>query len=425
MSPAATPLPALDTAPLALVVDLVRSGRARTRRDLVALSGLPRKAVAQRVDQALELGLLEHGDLAPSEGGRQARTLRFHAGAGHVYGVLMGASEITAAVLDLSGTVLDSEHLDWSVETGPEPTMKQVDGLLETLAERTGADTPWAIGVGLPGPVEFATGKLVAPPIMPGWDGFSARSWLRDHHDAPVWVDNDTNLMALGEWSRGTPHDGRDMLYIKVGTGIGAGLVTHGRLLRGEHGAAGDIGHIRVTDDPGTVCRCGRTGCLEAVVGGWALLREATARAAEGPAFAAALRDHGELKGADLGNAVLAGDPLALELLDRSATVLAGVTANLLNFCNPGTLVLGGGVLKTGPRFLERLRDTVFERCTDLVCRDLTVRAASLTEHGGVIGAGLLAAGNLLTLPALTRWVDRGSPLGQAALLQRFSAEIV
>ncbi|ROS44297.1 ROK family protein [Amycolatopsis thermoflava] len=423
--PASQPvLPSLDTAPLALVVDLVRSGRAATRRELTTLTGLSRKVVAQRVDQALDLGLLELGDLAPSEGGRQARMLRFRPAAGHVYAALVGVSEFTVAVLDLAGEIVESHHQDWNVDTGPEPTMKQIDGAFELLARRTGVSAPWAVGVGMPGPVEFATGRLVAPPIMPGWDGFSVRSWLRDHYDAPVWVDNDANLMAFGEWTRGVPADGRDLLFLKVGTGVGAGLIVRGRVLRGQQGAAGDIGHIHVTDDPEARCRCGRTGCLEAVASGWALLRRATQQASESPLLAQVLRERGEIKGGDLGEAVRAEDPFAVRLVDEASEVIAGVTANLLNFCNPGVLVVGGGVLRTGTRFLDQLSRTVLERCTDLVRRDLTIRPASLDHLEGVTGAGLLAAENLLAPAALSRWIDRGTPLGQAALLQRFSADL-
>jgi predicted NBD/HSP70 family sugar kinase len=412
-------LPSLETTPLALIVDLVRSDRATTRKDLVDVTGLTRKAVTQRVEQALELGLLELGDLAPSDGGRQARRLRFRARSGHVYSALIGSGEITAAVLDLDGAIVGTEHRDWSTGTGPEPTMKQLDGMFEQLARRTGHAEPWAIGVGVPGPVEFATGRLTAAPALPGWDGFSVRSWLRDHYDAPVWVDNDANLMAFGEWSRGTPRDGRDLLFLRVGTGIGAGLIVRGRVLRGQRGAAGDIAHLHVTDDPGARCRCGRTGCLEAVAGGWALLRKATELAAESPLLSEVLREHGEILSGDLGKAVVAGDPLALRLVDEASVALAEAVANLVTFCDPGAVVVGGGVLRTGQRFLDRLAETVGQRCDEL-----TIRAASLGHLEGVIGAGLLAAENLLAQPALTRWVDRGTPLGQAVLLQRFSADL-
>jgi predicted NBD/HSP70 family sugar kinase len=417
-------LAALEAAPLAIVIDLVRSGRARTRPELVAVSGLGRKVVTQRVDQAIELGLLEDGDLAPSSGGRQARTLRFRTRAGHVYSALVGASEFTAAIVDLSGTIIASHHEDWAVDAGPEPTMRRLQSAFAVLARRTGLGRPWGIGVGMPGPVEFASGRLVAPPIMPGWDGFSVRAWFREQYDAPVWVDNDVNLMALGEWTAGSPRDGRDMLFVKVGTGVGAALVARGRLIRGDRGGAGDIGHTHVVDDPAAVCRCGRTGCLEAVASGWSLLDEARRRAGESPRLRRVQQKGGALTLGEIGAAAVAGDGLALEMIDKRSRPVAAVIANLVNFCNPGVLVLGGGVLRTGPRFVDLVSSTVYARCTDLVTERLVVRAASLDHLEGVVGAGLLAASGLLAPASLTHWVESGSPLGHAAVLQRLSVEV-
>ncbi|GAA5039780.1 putative NBD/HSP70 family sugar kinase [Thermocatellispora tengchongensis] len=414
-------LASLETAPLAVVVDLVRSGRARTRPELVTASGLSRKIVTQRVEQALDAGLLAEDGLAPSSGGRQPRLLRFRADAGYVYAALLGASEMRVAVADLDGRLIEDVHEDWSVENGPDETMARVRRHFEHLARKTRLGRPWAIGVGVPGPVDFSTGRLVAPPIMPGWDGFSVRSWLRDHYDAPVWVDNDVNLMALGEWTRGAEPDGRDMLFMKVGTGVGAGLVVRGRLLRGQRGAAGDIGHTHITDDPAKICRCGRPGCLEAVASGWALLIELTERAAESPAFSSAIRRRGHLVLADVGAAVVAGDDLAREVAGRTARTIATVAANLVNFCNPGTLVLGGGVLRTGRYFLDVFREVVLQRVTDLAGQDLEIRAASMNHMEGVTGAALLAIEHLFSPTTLPRWVEDASPLGHAADLQRLS----
>lgn len=414
--------PALETAALAAVIDLVRRHESTTRPALVAESGLSRKVVTQRVEQAIELGLIAEGPLAPSAGGRQARTLHFHRSAGHIFAALVGASEMTVAVSDLAGNLVDSVHDDWSVDNGPDATMNRIKEHLDTLSKRTRVDRPWAIGVGLPGPVDFSTGRLVAPPIMPGWDGFSARAWLRDHFDAPVWVDNDVNLMALGEFARGCDGAQQDMLYVKIGTGVGAGLIFGGRLIRGQRGGAGDIGHLHVTDDPAAICRCGRTGCLEAVGSGWSLLLQATARAQESPVFSAALAERGRLVMGDLAVANTADDSLAIELIENGARQIGDVVANLVNVLNPGLVVVGGGALHTGDRLVNILSETIRLRSTDLSARDLQVRASSLGYLEGVTGAALLAAENLLAPAALTRWVEDGSPLGHAAALQRYAS---
>lgn len=227
--------PALEGAAIAALIDLVREG-ATTRPELVIRSGLSRRVVAQRIDQALRIGLITEGELAPSDGGRQARTLHFNPTAGFVFAAQIGATGMFVAVADLDGRLVDTIHAIWAVEQGPQETMEELDRHFTELARRCGVRRPWGIGIGVPGPVDFGSGRLVAPPTMPGWDNFSVRGWMRERYDAPVWVDNDVNLMALGEYLKGASADPTDMLYIKVGTGVGAGLVSRGRLVRGVRG---------------------------------------------------------------------------------------------------------------------------------------------------------------------------------------------
>jgi predicted NBD/HSP70 family sugar kinase len=400
------------------LINLVRTGRARTRPALEQETGLGRKVVAQRVQQAIEVGLLEDGDLAPSSGGRPSRLLRFRAEAGHVFVGLVSAVEITAAVTTLDGAVVASLHEVWDAAQGPDATMEVLDGLFVRLARRT-RTRPWAFGIGVGGPVDFGTGRLVAPPILPGWDGYSVRAWLRERYDAPAWVDNDVNLMALGEWHRGQPRDGRDLLYVYLDQGIGAGLVSRGLVYRGATGAAGDIGHVQVTDDPVVVCRCGRQGCLEAVAGGWHLIRDLTARATESPFLAARLAERGELMAQDIGQAAAAGDPVATEAVLRSARTVGQTTANLVNFVNPGTVVLGGGVLRVGDDAVRVFEQTIRGRVSPLAGQGLRVRPASLDFREGLVGGAILAIEQLFGPDSVGLWIEHGSPIGHAAPLQR------
>ncbi|MFD0790687.1 ROK family protein [Microbacterium insulae] len=335
-----------------------------------------------------------------------------------MYGILIEASEITVGVADLRGRLLRTSHEDWSVENGPDATMQRVKEHMESLAAQEPTPRPWGIGVGVPGPVDVTTARLVSPPIMPGWDGFSARAWLREHFDAPVWVDNDVNLMAIGEWTSGPGPRADDMLFIKLGTGIGSAVISRGRLLRGQRGAAGDIGHIHVTDSANAVCRCGLVGCLEAVAGGWSLLAEATLRSEESPVFRRAIAERGQITLGDIGAAARDGDPLVRELVESRATAVGDVAANLVNFANPGQLVIGGGVLRTGEDFLEVISDVIRRRGTRLATDGLVIRAASLNQQEGVVGAVLLAAENLFAPAALAQWVETGTPLGHSAALQ-------
>jgi predicted NBD/HSP70 family sugar kinase len=389
-----------------------------TRPALEQATGLGRKVVAQRVQQAIQVGLLEDGDLAPSSGGRPSRLLRFRADAGYVYVGLISAVEITAAVATLDGTVTAALHEVWDAAQGPDATMEVLDGLFVRLARRT-RSRPWAFGIGVGGPVDFGTGRLVAPPILPGWDGFSVRAWLRERYDAPAWVDNDVNLMALGEWHRGQPRDGRDLLYVHLDQGIGAGLVSRGQVYRGATGAAGDIGHVQVTDDPGILCRCGQRGCLEAVAGGWHLIRELTARAAESSFLATRLAERGELMAQDIGQAAVAGDPVATEAVLRSAVVVGQTTASLVSFVNPGTVVLGGGAVRVGDDVFRAFEQTVRARVSPLAGQGLQIRTASLYFLEGLVGGAILAIEHLFGPDSVGLWIEQGTPIGHAAPLQR------
>ncbi|WP_106403250.1 ROK family protein [Actinocorallia populi] len=402
------------------LINLVRTGRALTRPALEQETGLGRKIVAQRVQQAIDAGLLEDAALVPSGGGRPSRQLRFRAEAGHVYAGVVGATEMTAAVATLDGTLVASLHEDWDAADRPDETMELLNGLFARLARRT-RTLPWAFGIGVAGPVDFATGRLVDPPIMPGWDGYSVRSWLRDRYDAAVWVDNDVNLMALGEWHKGIPHDGRDLLYVLADQGIGAGLVSRGLVFRGDTGAAGDIGHIQVSHSSDVVCRCGRTGCLEALAGGWGIIRQVTERTGESPRLAARLAQEGRLTAQDVGLAAAADDPLAVEVVLRATRLLGRTTANLVNFVNPGTVVLGGGALRVGDWVLETFEDTVRAGVGRLAGGRLAVRPASLDFREGVTGAAILAIEHLFGPSSVGLWIENGSPVGHAAPLQRLS----
>lgn len=417
------PPSARDILVLAQIVDLVRAGSAVTRPELEAATGLGRTIVNDRVREGVELGVLAEVDAAPSgqRRGRPSRTVRFRTEAGVILAACLGEVSLHAAVTDLEGRALAREFRVIDVTDGPEAVLGAVHEVFGDLLRGLGNPAPvWAIGIGLPSPMDFATGRVVTPPILPGWSGFDVRSWFSSRYEAPVWVDNEVNLMALGEWERGTPQERRDLLYVKVATGIGSGLVTSGHLHRGDTGAAGDIGHVRVTDDPAAVCRCGKTGCLETVAGGWSLVRTLTerARAGDSAVLAERLAETGHLTGEDLGLAVASGDDVALAAVTTAARATGATIAGVVNFANPGTLVLGGGATRYSPLFFEEFRQAVLDRTIELAARDLTIRTASLDFAEGTTGAALLALRQVLDPAALRIWLADGSPVASAHKLQ-------
>lgn len=394
---------------LLCIVNMVRSGDASTRPEIGRITGLGRGVVTQRVDQAIEMGFLEDGEFGPSSGGRAPRTLRFRADRGRIVVCALGALHIHVGVAMLEGDILDQSHRTWDIARGPADTLDTALAMIDEVLERTG-DTPvWGIAVGVPGPVDFATGRPVAPPIMPGWNGFDIRRRFEQRYEAPVWVDNDVNLLAFGERAR-RGDENLDLIYCKIGTGIGAGLLSNGRIHRGVNGAAGDIGHVRVPDSQ-EICRCGKVGCLEAVAGGWALVREADAAIAGGAGGYLAQRaaDGDATTPEAITLAAEDGDPVAIALLQRSARVVGESIAALVNMFNPGVIVIGGAMAGAGEIYLAEVRQRVYELSLPLATRDLTI-SQSVGDVREPLRGGVEMVREQLFDVTFPRWFADGKP---------------
>ena len=249
---------------------------------------------------------------------------------------------------------------------------------------------------------------------MPGWDGYPVRDRLAARYAAPVWVDNDVNVLTLGEWRAGVAAGHENVVVVKVGTGIGAGIISDGRLHRGAQGSAGDVGHIQVTDDPAVVCRCGNVGCLEALAGGAALARdgEVAARAGRSPRLREALERDGRVTAADVARAASLGDPVAVALLVAAGRRVGLMLASVVNFFNPSLIVVGGGVAQSGETLLGAMRDVVRRRSLPLATRDLDIQRSGLGSEAGIIGAAAMVVDQLFARGTLARWLDAGQPAG-------------
>jgi glucokinase-like ROK family protein len=399
---------------LVVVLDEIRHGTSKSRSELVARTGLGRAIVARRVQELIDRGLVVEGELGPSTGGRPPRYLSFRAASGQVLVADVGATSIAVALTDLSGRILANYTEPADVADGPEVILGRVEELFRQLRETShqGAAPVWGIGIAVPGPVEFATGRPIAPPIMPGWDGYPIRERFAEGFGAPVWVDNDVNVLALGEWRAGIAQGHDNVVVIKIGTGIGAGIISDGRLHRGAQGSAGDVGHIQVVDDRSVVCRCGNVGCLEALAGGYALglQGEAAAMAGRSRRLAAALDERGVVTAEDVARAAAFGDPVALELLTEAGRLVGQMLASAVNFFNPSLIVIGGGVAQSGDQLLAAIRHTVYERSLPLATRSLVIQRSSIGMLGGVVGASALVVDQLFTRPTLERWLATGRP---------------
>jgi glucokinase-like ROK family protein len=406
---------------LVTVLDLVRSHRAKTRPALQHASGYGRAVVTQRVVQLIGCGLIEEGRLGPSTGGRAPRELSLRSGAGHVLVAALGATSISTGIADLSGNLLSHHEEPNDVAVGPEQTMRRVEELFDKMlsAADRGRDV-WGIGIGVPAPVEFSEGRPVSPPIMPGWDCYPVANRLAARYRAPAWVDNDVNLMALGELRAGLAQDQTDIVYIKIGSGIGAGLISAGRLHRGAKGAAGDVGHVAVGGYESVICRCGNAGCLEAIAGGVAIARDAIEAVREGRTsfLAARLAERETLVVSDVIEAADHGDAVAKELLNRSGGLVGRMLATLVNFYNPSLIIIGGGVASSGDMYLATVRQNVYSRSLPLATRDLRIVRSSNIETIGLLGAAHVVLDELFSRENLGRWINEGSPAGRPDLSQ-------
>ncbi|MER5447217.1 ROK family protein [Streptomyces sp. NPDC002764] len=367
------------------LLELVRSGRATTRGALQQVTGLSRATVGQRLDRLFRAGWLREGAGGPVDsplGGRPSITLEFDDEHAVVLAADLDTRHARAAVLSLTGEILAERSGVLLVDDGPDAVLGELGGWFAELLEKAGRPAASACGIGLavPGPVDSETGRVVQPPMMPGWDGYDIRGRLSRAFGertgagaVPVLVDNDANLMAYGEQRTGYP-DCSAFVLVKVSTGIGAGVVVGGSIFRGIDGGAGDIGHIRVGAE--ALCRCGSYGCLAAVASGGAVAR----RLAEAGVPAAS--------GSDVRDLLAAGHPEAVGLAREAGRRVGDVLATVVTLLNPGVLMIAGDL--AGTPFLTGVRELLYQRALPRSTAHLDVVTSRLGERAGLVGAGAL-----------------------------------
>ncbi|MFI9508624.1 ROK family protein [Nocardia sp. NPDC052566] len=374
------------------LLQLLRDGKPRTRADLSSATGLSRSTVRTRLDMLMHAGLVSEADTGVSTGGRPADLFVFNTRARVVLTAEVGATHAIIAVNDLTGATLAVHKLSLDISAGPDTVLttlvEQWHALLAQLA--TPASQVAGVGIGLPGPVEHATGRPTNPPIMPGWNGYNVPARVQADFDVPVLVDNEVNLMALGEHNTAYP-DTDHLILVKIATGIGAGLISNYRLHRGTAGAAGDIGHIRVHNSPDVPCRCGNTGCLEAIAGG--------------SAIAALLRDKGLHvdTNAEIVDVVRGGDIVAGQVLREAGRSIGEVLAACVNMFNPALIVVSGSLAQAGELLLAGIRESIYRRSLPLATENLRIVHSQTGDQAGVIGAAVMVIQEILNPSAVDR----------------------
>ncbi|GAA3137500.1 ROK family protein [Streptomyces rectiviolaceus] len=389
------------------LLDLVRSGRATTRGALQQVTGLSRATVGQRLDRLFRAGWLREGAGGPSPraggpsgkedkaggsplGGRPAIRLEFDDSHAVVLAADLETRHARTALLGLTGEIVAEHAGPLAIDDGPDAVLGELGVRFAELLRKTDRAPASVCGIGLavPGPVDSETGRVVQPPIMPGWDGYDIRGRLRRAFaeqaggpaDIPVLVDNDANLMAYGEQRASYPQCSAFAL-VKVSTGIGAGVVVDGAVYRGIDGGAGDIGHIRVPEGADALCKCGSYGCLAAVASGRAVARRLT----EAGVPAAS--------GADVRELLEAGNPEAVGFAREAGRHVGEVLATVVTLLNPGVLMIAGDL--AGTPFLTGVRELLYQRALPRSTAHLEVVTSRLGERAALIGAGTLVVEHL------------------------------
>ena len=378
---------------------LLRDGHPRTRTELAAMTGLARSTVSLRVDELLELGLVIAVGEAASTGGRPPARIALDPNARLVAAADVGATHAVVAISDLAGKILAEQRRDLNIAEGPEPVLQWVIAAIHELLDECSRKPKdiLAIGIGLPGPVEHETGRPTNPPIMPGWDGFDVPKRVRASFDVPVLVDNDVNIMALGEQAVGWP-GAEDMMFVKAASGIGSGIIGGGLLQRGARGIAGDIGHVPVARGAGIRCTCGNQGCLEAIAGGPAIIAQLRAQGAELDTIN------------DLVALVKAGDIAAIEAVRQAGRDIGEVLTTCVSVINPSIIAIGGVLSLAGEHVIAGVREVVYTRSTPLATEHLSIVSSKAGERAGVIGASIMAVERALSpegIDAMARDVAR------------------
>ena len=374
-------------------LDLIRfSAGGMSRADLAERMGLTRAAVSLIVTELLNSGVIQEAEIRSVPSGRPPVMLEINPKLGLVGAIDMGASHMSIAVADFTARILQEFEIPLDIKNGPKVCLAEANQQLLKLLESQGLSISSisAVGVGVPGPVITEAGMVLAPPIMPGWDRYPIRSTLEKMWGCPVTLNNDAELGALGEWAYGAGRGEKNIAYIKVGTGIGAGLILNQQIYGGTTGAAGEIGHLTI-DENGPLCNCGNHGCLEAFASGYAIAQQGQLLIQSGKRTLLSDLGSEKITAHEVAEAARRGDLHAQEILRRSGTFIGIAIAGLINLFNPSIVIIGGGVAQVGDLLTAPIRQAVRERAMRASEQSMRITTAMLGRRSLLIGATVQA----------------------------------
>jgi len=371
------------------IIDLIRfTPNGISRIELARELGLTRAAITATINDLQKADLVREVK-GKHPNGRRPIVLEINPKRGYVVGVDIGATHITTLLANYSAQVIDEYEKSIDIMEGPEKVLDQVCDMIGVLISRSGVSKEkiHAMGVGVPGPVVVGTGMVSDPPIMPGWNRLPIDQHLQSKMGIPVTVSNDAELGAVGEWAYGAGRGERNLAYIKVGRGIGAGLLIDGRIYHGATGSAGEIGHITINES-GPMCSCGNRGCLEAMAGGNAVAKNAIQMVKEGGRSSlSGIKPIESITSRNVIDEAFRGDLLSQQIMIEAGQHLGTAIAGLVNIFNPSIVIIGGNMARIGDLMLEPIRKTVQERSLPLASSNLRIATALLGRRSSGMGA--------------------------------------
>ncbi len=363
------------------LLQLFRIGAVATRSELQQTTGLARSTVTNRVDALLANGyLIEDGNVNDPGRGRPSTRLRINDQDTTVLAADLGATHGRLAVATAAGQVLSEQMIKSSIASGPEAVLSTVVDQLRAMlnTSRRSRAGVRGLGLGVPGPVDLDRGRIARSISMPGWDDYPVRDYLQKALGLPTVVDNDANLLGLGEQRRCYP-DAHLLLFVKVGTGIGASIVIDGEIVRGAGSMEGDIGHAKIVGVTDT-CSCGAQGCLAATASGRAMTRDLRALG------------HPTHTTRDVVDLARGGNADAVRIISAAGRALGDVLSTAVSLLNPNVVVIGGDIVHAHEWFLLGVRDTLTARSQPLSTAHLTVAPSILGDRAGITGAAAMVS---------------------------------
>ncbi|GAB2592710.1 ROK family transcriptional regulator [Microlunatus antarcticus] len=380
------------------VLGLIASGEARTRGALARHTGLSRATMGERLETLFRAGLIDEGELAKPSGGRPSRVLALDTRRYVVLAADVGEDHVRLLLTDLTGRVVAERLGSMPVSAGAVAVLGWVTTTGRRLLDEADRSPHHLLGVGLslPALVDHARGRVASPSVMTGWEGYDIEELVRQTFDVPTVVENDVNARGYAE-HRQDWRSFDDLLYVKAGTGIGSAIISAGGLFRGARGAAGDIGHLRLSPDDGPLCRCGATGCVESLAAGWSIVRDLRAAGFDVSSTREAM---------DL---VRGGTPEAVNLLRAAGRTLGRAIAYAVSLLNPSIVVVGGSL--SSHHLLTGVRESVYSCSPPLATNDLRVVEGRGGERSGATGAALLAVARSLEPDAVNGRLRDAEPV--------------